>query len=158
MLNLIQATKATKVSNKVSTPSVPYVEVKKDGASDTAIQWFLKGGARGLIQGNKTDKGQSQFVTFAFCSDTKTLAFRILKNKAEYDKMDKEKKEVRELKAGVNLSGGYGCSCLKKSIKLPDGLDFTDMESTYQGKLEKIENPKDNLGFQYKAVLTLVAE
>ena len=156
MFKFQQATKATKISQKTNRPSVPYVEVHKDGASATAIQWFLKGGSRQILQGDKIEENQTQFVTFAFCSDTSTIAFKILKNKIEYDKEEEKGNECRELKAGVNINGGYGCSCLKKSIKKTDGLDFTKMDTVYSGILSKIENPKDCSGYQYSATLKKV--
>jgi hypothetical protein len=152
MLNIIIATKSQKIAQKTSTPSTPYIEIRKDGASETAIQWFLKGGSREIVQGDK----KSLFVQFGLCEKATTFALKVIPTKKEADSLKSKGVQIRELKYGINQNGGYGCSSLKKSIKNIAGLDFTDMATVYQGNLEISTNKTDNGGFNFIAKMAKV--
>ena len=152
MLNIIIATKSQKIAQKTNTPCTPYVEIKKDGASDTAIQWFLKGGARDLVQGDK----KTLFVQFGLCEKATIFALKVIPTKKEADSLKSQGVQIRELKYGINQNGGFGCSSLKKSIKNILGLDFSDMTTVYQGNLDISTKDTQNGGFDFTAKMAKV--
>ena len=153
MLNIIIATKAQKIAQKTNTPSTPYVEIKKDGASATAIQWFLKGGARDIVQQGK----KTQYVQFGLCEKATTFALKIIPTKKEADSLKSKGVQIRELKIGINQNGGYGCSSLKKSIKNNLGLDFSDMSNVFQGNFELATKETDIGDFHFLAKMSKIS-
>ena len=148
MIKMIVATKAQKVSQKSNTPQVPYITITKD-CNEKAIMFSLKGGSRDIVQGGKNE----QYIAFGLCEKAETFGIKVLKDIAELADLKAKGVQTRVLKKDINLSGGFGCSSLKKSVKNPNGLDFTDMNSVYSGTLQKA-NKKDFDGFEYIAVLT----
>ena len=148
MIKMIVATKAQKVSQKSNTPQVPYIAITKD-CNEKAIMFSLKGGSRDIVQGGKIE----QYIAFGLCENASNFGIKVLKDIAELTALKAQGVQTRVLKKGINLSGGFGCSSLKKSVKNPTGLDFTDMNTVFVGKLEKVDK-KDFDGFSYIAVLT----
>ena len=147
MFKMIIATKAQKVSQKSNTPQVPYIAITKD-CNEKAIMFSLKGGARDMVQGSKNE----QYIAFGLCEKAETFGIKVLKDIAELTDLKAKGVQTRVLKKDINLSGGFGCSSLKKSVKNPTGLDFTDMNTVFVGKLEKVDK-KDFDGFSYIAKL-----
>lgn len=143
MFQLIMATKAQKVTSKNNTPAKPYVSITKD-CTKKAIMFSLKGGARDIVQNNK----EIQYISFGLSKDCKIFGLKIITNQKEAKTQKSNGMQVRDLKKGINLSGGWGCSSLKLSPKNPNGLDFSNMENVYIGEME-IVNPKESNGFNY---------
>ena len=108
----------------------------------------LKGGARDIVQNGKNE----QYIAFGLCENASNFGIKVLKDIAELADLKAKGVQTRILKKDINLSGGFGCSSLKKSVKNPNGLDFTDMNSVYVGKLEKVDK-KEFDGFSYIAKL-----
>jgi len=148
MIRMIVATKAQKVSQKSNTPQVPYITITKD-CNEKAIMFSLKGGARDIVQGGKNE----QYIAFGLCENATNFGIKILKDITELTALKTQGIQTRVLKKDINLSGGFGCSSLKKSPKNDKGLDFSDINSVYTGTLQKV-NKKEFDGFEYIAVLT----